>query len=74
VLDEPTVGLDGRGWKQLILWLAELRARNTTIIIVTHEFSLASKADRVIVLDQGTLIDDGPPHVVLHQTWPGGLW
>ncbi|MDF1513290.1 MAG: ABC transporter ATP-binding protein [Anaerolineae bacterium] len=73
VLDEPTVGLDGRGWQQLILWLAELRASNTTIIMVTHELALASKADRVIVLDQGTLTDDGPPHIVLHQTLPGGV-
>ena len=65
VLDEPTVGLDGSGWRQLISWLAELRISDTTIIIITHEMTLAAQADRILVLDKGTIIADGRPDSIL---------
>ena len=71
VLDEPTVGLDGRGWRQLISWIAELRKSGTTIILITHEMALASQADRVLVLDKGTITADGLPDAVLPQTMQG---
>ncbi|TFG73786.1 MAG: ABC transporter ATP-binding protein [Anaerolineales bacterium] len=73
VLDEPTVGLDGNGWRQLVAWLAELRASGTTIIIITHEMSLAFQADRVIVLDSGAVIADGLPADVLPHITRGGV-
>ncbi len=65
VLDEPMVGLDGRGWAQCLDWLAERRAAGTTIIIATHEMALAARAERVIALEAGRIAHDGPPHVVL---------
>jgi energy-coupling factor transporter ATP-binding protein EcfA2 len=65
VLDEPTVGLDGRGWSQLLAWLAERRTAGVTLIVVTHEMSLAARADRVVMLDGGAIIADGAPSVVL---------
>ncbi len=65
VLDEPTVGLDGRGWAQLLTWLAERRAAGVTLIIVTHEMSLAACADRVVVMEGGRVVADGPPETVL---------
>ncbi|MEA3308074.1 MAG: ABC transporter ATP-binding protein [Chloroflexota bacterium] len=65
VLDEPTVGLDGRGWSQLLEWMAERRVIGTTLIVVTHEMSLAARADRVLAVRAGHIVADGLPDVVL---------
>lgn len=65
VLDEPTVGLDGRGLAQLLAWLAERREQGVTIVLVTHDLDLAACADRAITLDAGAVIADGPPAAVI---------
>jgi len=65
VLDEPTVGLDGRGLAQLLAWLTELREQGVTIVLVTHDLDLAARADRTITLDAGAIIADGPPAAVI---------
>jgi len=65
VLDEPTVGLDGRGLSQLLAWLSDLRAAGTTIILITHEMDLALRADRAIAVAQGRVTADGDPAAVL---------
>jgi len=70
VLDEPTVGLDGAGWQQLLLWLAERRAAGVTLICITHELALAAVADRVIALHEGRLLADGDPAEVLPRLDP----
>ncbi len=65
VLDEPTVGLDGRGWEALLAWLTERRAAGTTILLVTHEMALADLADRVVRLEAGQIAEVGRPEGVL---------
>jgi energy-coupling factor transport system ATP-binding protein len=65
VLDEPTVGLDGRGLAQLLAWLSDLRAAGTTIILITHEMDLALRADRAIAMERGRVTADGDPTAVL---------
>ena len=65
VLDEPTVGLDGRGLAQLLAWLSDLRAAGTTIILITHEMDLAHRADRAIAMERGRVTADGDPTAVL---------
>ncbi len=65
VLDEPTVGLDGRGLAQLLAWLAERREQGVTIVLVTHNLDLAACTDRAITLDAGAVIADGPPAAVI---------
>jgi len=65
VLDEPTVGLDGRGLSHLLAWLSDLRASGTTIILITHEMDLALRADRAIAMDRGRVTADGDPSAVL---------
>lgn len=70
VLDEPSVGLDGLGLSQLLSWLAELRERGTTLIVVTHELDLARRADRVVAIDGGRVVADGVPEAALtHLGW-----
>jgi energy-coupling factor transport system ATP-binding protein len=65
ILDEPTVGLDGRGLAQLLSWLVDLRSKMVTILLVTHEMALAGRADRVIALQDGVVVADGAPDAVL---------
>jgi cobalt transport protein ATP-binding subunit len=69
VLDEPTVGLDAPGLDETFAWLAELHARGRTILLVTHNMSLAAQyAGRVVVLHQGQVVADGSPADVFQQT------
>lgn len=58
LLDEPTSALDG--WSE-IDWFARLRqwARGRTIILVTHRFSAARQADRILVLEEGQIVEQG---------------
>jgi len=63
ILDEPTAGLDPRGRRELIRFLAGLRC---TQVIATHDLEMAvTLCDRVILLDAGRVVADGPPHCLL---------
>jgi ATP-binding cassette subfamily B protein len=64
VLDEPTTGLDVESEAQVIAGLRALMKGRTTILI-THSLSLAARADRVVVLDDGRIVSYGPPDEVL---------
>jgi energy-coupling factor transport system ATP-binding protein len=75
VLDEPTVGLDARGLVEAFDWLSELHAKGRTIVLVTHDMSLAAEyADRVVAMHEGQIIASAPPaelfqqHELLSQT------
>ena len=67
VLDEPTVHLDLRHQVEVMELLADLNAREgTTIISVLHDIGLAAHFfRRVVVLDKGRVVADGPPPVSL---------
>jgi len=68
VLDEPTVGLDAPGQIETLGWLAEMHDRGRTILLVTHDMTLAAEcAERVVVLHQGQIIADGPPIHIFQQ-------
>jgi putative ABC transport system ATP-binding protein len=57
--DEPTGNLDGRSGKEVMGLLHLLRQRfQQTIILVTHDSKIASASDRVITLEDGTVISD----------------
>ncbi len=64
-LDEPTGAMDMASEKQLIRALASAFGKDTTLIISTHRFSLLDIVDRLIVLDQGKIVADGPKDKVL---------
>ena len=68
VLDEPTVGLDAHGHREMLDWVAELHGRGRTIVLVTHDMALVARcAERIVVLHEGQIIGDGPPGVVFHD-------
>ncbi|HXI45625.1 MAG TPA: ABC transporter ATP-binding protein [Candidatus Acidoferrales bacterium] len=67
VLDEPTVHLDLRHQVEVMDLLADLNAREgTTIVAVLHDLGLAAHFfPRLILLDGGRIVADGPPAEVL---------
>jgi len=69
LLDEPTRGLDYRAKAQLLELLRAWRAEGLAILLVTHDVELvAEAADRVVVMDQGTIIAQGNPGEVLRAS------
>lgn len=58
VLDEPTANLDVRAEVELFDRFLELTQGLTTILI-SHRFSTVRRADRIVVLDEGRVVEDG---------------
>ncbi len=57
--DEPTGNLDSATGDRVLALLADLRARTgTTMVLVTHDASLAARADRVVTLRDGRIESD----------------
>ena len=62
VLDEPTAMLDPSGRKEVIDTILKLnQEQGITIVLITHFMNEAEFADRVLVMDDGTILDDGKP-------------
>ncbi|MFE5089501.1 ABC transporter ATP-binding protein [Streptomyces sp. NPDC056638] len=58
LLDEPTTGLDRMAAQRILAPLRRLAEGRTTIVI-THDLALAANADRILVLDEGRLVESG---------------
>ncbi len=68
VLDEPTAMLDPQGRKEVVETVRRLnKEKGMTVVLVTHHMTEAIYADRVIVLDKGTVLTDGTPAEVFSQ-------
>jgi polar amino acid transport system ATP-binding protein len=64
--DEITSALDPELKHEVLAVLMDLKSEGMTLIMVTHEIGFARRAaDRVVVLADGKIIDDGPPAQVL---------
>ncbi|KEQ27964.1 ATP-binding cassette domain-containing protein [Paenibacillus tyrfis] len=62
LMDEPTAGLESAAAKELLRYVQARRAAKGGMIIATHDLDLfLPLADRVIVLDHGTIAADGTP-------------
>jgi ATP-binding cassette subfamily C protein LapB len=66
LLDEPTASLDARAEKQFIQSI-KATAKDRTMLLITHKMDLLKLVDRILVLDKGKLIIDGPKDKVLEQ-------
>lgn len=65
VLDEPTSMLDPKGRKEVLDTISRLnRERGITIVLITHFMEEAVLADRVVVLENGRILLQGPPREV----------
>ena len=65
ILDEPTSSLDPAARQKVLSLLQNLRQQGIGIVHITHDMDEASRADRVLVLDQGKLAADGSPAAIL---------
>lgn len=72
ILDEPTASLDHASEEQIKRNLAE-QARGKTLILITHRSSLLSLANRLIVVDQGRIVADGPKETVMEALKQGRI-
>lgn len=68
LFDEPTSALDPELVNEVLDVMGNLAREGMTMIIVTHEIHFADRvADRVLMLDSGKIIEEGPPRIVLHS-------
>lgn len=68
LFDEPTTDLDPAGKEEVLEVLQRMRGRGKTILLVEHETRAAEFSDRLVLLDAGRIVADGPAAEVLGQT------
>ncbi len=61
ILDEPTAMLDPQGKRELLEQLRKLHRDGTTIILITHNMDETALAERIVVLHEGKIVQDGCP-------------
>ncbi|MCI8478411.1 MAG: ABC transporter ATP-binding protein [Oscillospiraceae bacterium] len=57
--DEPTGALDSRTGREVLGFLKKLNREGDTVVLITHDNSIAVKADRIIRLQDGRILYDG---------------
>lgn len=68
MFDEPTSALDPIMVKEVETIMKDLAANGQTMIIVTHDMSLAEEvSNRIVYLDQGIVYEDGTPDQIFHH-------
>jgi ATP-binding cassette subfamily C protein LapB len=72
VFDEPTSNMDSRSELRLKSNLTNI-TKGKTMILITHRASLLEMVDRIIVIDNGTIVADGPKASVLEALQRGHL-
>lgn len=57
--DEPTGNLDSKNSKEIVnLLKISIRKYNQTLILITHDLNIASQADRIITMEDGSIVKD----------------
>lgn len=68
LFDEPTSALDPEMIKEVLDVMLALAQGGMTMVVVTHEMGFArAAADRVVFMDFGEVIEEGPPSVLFHN-------
>ncbi|HEY8118080.1 MAG TPA: type I secretion system permease/ATPase [Methylophilaceae bacterium] len=70
VLDEPNANLDGPSELAFMRMIRELKARKTTLIIVSHKPSVLRDIDKLLVLEQGRQLNFGDREEVMQNVTP----
>ena len=66
LFDEPTSALDPELVGEVLRVMEDLAREGTTMIVVTHEMQFAHEAaDRVVFMEDGVILEEGPPDRVL---------
>ena len=67
VLDEPTVGLDSDGKKEIIKIIEDINMSGVTVIIVTHDMDLVTYAKKVAILNDSKLLKITTPEELFNE-------
>ncbi len=73
--DEPTGALDSRTGREVLGMLQDLHQQGHTVVLITHDNSIAVQAQRIIRLEDGKVVYDGPsdaPEAVVTPRFSGG--
>jgi biotin transport system ATP-binding protein len=74
ILDEPFTGLDFPGIREVLRLLATIHRRGCTVVVITHEIEkVLAHANRFIIMDRGTIAEDGSPEELIHSAAQYGL-
>ena len=60
--DEPTGALDSHTGREVLGMLQDLHGQGHTVVLITHDNSIAVQADRIIRLEDGQVVYDGDSH------------
>jgi polar amino acid transport system ATP-binding protein len=68
LFDEPTSALDPELVGEVMEAMLDLAEDGMTMVIVTHEMRFARRiADRIVVMDDGVIVESGPPEQIFEQ-------
>jgi polar amino acid transport system ATP-binding protein len=68
LFDEPTSALDPEMVGEVIEVMRELADEGMTMVVVSHEMAFAkTAADRIVVMDDGAIVDEGPPERIFSE-------
>lgn len=66
--DEPTGALDSKTGKEVLEFLKKLHKEGNTIVLITHDNTIAAQAERVVKIHDGKIIYDGEPDITKFAT------
>lgn len=66
ILDEPTAAIDAKAEYEIFERVQKLQ-KDKTVIIISHRFSTVRNADRILVLDEGRIIEEGNHRELMKQ-------
>ncbi|MCX6730251.1 MAG: ABC transporter ATP-binding protein [Candidatus Roizmanbacteria bacterium] len=66
ILDEPTSAIDAKAEYEIFERVQELQ-KDKTVIIISHRFSTVRNADRILVLDEGRIIEEGSHELLMKK-------
>jgi ATP-binding cassette subfamily C protein LapB len=72
ILDEPTSGID-TGTEKVFITQVSKALQDRTLLLITHRASLLPLANRIVILDQGKVIADGPRDKVIEALNSGQI-
>ncbi len=68
ILDEPSAGLDPGGQRNIQKMIHQLKSQGKSVLFSSHDMlEVRNTADRVLIMNQGTLMEDGAPETLLDK-------